>query len=88
MARLIHWVSVLAALTAGVTLAPNPTLASDGPLRHAIRSAGCLAAAVKEVDRHSHVVVYEARCGGSASRVLTLSCSRDACRIEQPSDDE
>jgi hypothetical protein len=62
---------------------PGPAaFASDGPLRHAIQAARCTAAQLTETARHGHVTIYEARCGGREPRMLQISCTRQACRVD------
>lgn len=60
----------------------SPAFASDGPLRHALQAARCTAAQLTETARHGHVTVYEARCGGREPRTLQISCTRQACRVD------
>lgn len=66
----------------------GPAKASDGPLQHALQAARCLAPSVRQVAKHSHVIVYEASCAAPTPRVLTFSCTRAACRSENPADDD
>lgn len=74
--------ATLTALSVG-----SAATASDAPLQHALRAARCLSSSVRQVAKHSHVVVYEASCSAPAARVMTFSCDRVSCRADEPEED-
>lgn len=57
--------------------------ASDAPLQHTLRAAGCLAPSLKQVGQHGDRIVYEANCSGTSHRVLTVTCDGRRCRIDE-----
>ena len=65
-----------------------PGKASDAPLQHALRAARCLPSSVKQVAKHSHVTVFEARCAAPVARVVRFSCDGASCRADEPEDNE
>ena len=77
----------LAALAVVFVSVTTPGRATDAPLQHALRSVGCAARAIIQVAKHTHVTVYEVRCGAPAARVLTFSCDHAICRVEKEDED-
>ena len=60
-----------------------PGHGADAGLQQALRQAGCAAPTTKQVLSQQDVAVFEANCFGTSHRVLTVTCVRDACRVDE-----
>lgn len=58
--------------------------ASDAPLQHALKDAGCVLPAIRQVWQRGELTAFEANCGATSHRVLTVICDKRACRVDDP----
>ena len=70
---------------AGLVAGLSPAQASDAELQRALRQAGCGSPAIRQVLQRSDLTVFEANCFRSSHRILTVTCTRARCRVEEES---
>lgn len=61
--------------------------ASDAELQAALRKAKCGSPTVKQKYQQGDVTVFEANCFRSSHRVITVTCVKSLCHVEEPEAD-
>lgn len=77
----------LAAVSGGflavLLVATLPLRANDAELQNTLRLAGCLMPKIKLLWDQGAINVYEANCAATSHRIVTVTCSRGQCRVDE-----
>ena len=60
-----------------------PLRATDAELQNTLRLAGCLMPKIKLLWDQGAINVYEANCAATSHRIVTVTCSRGQCRVDE-----
>lgn len=82
--RAVLALAVLAQGLVGAQPGDGAARASDAPLQHALKEAGCISPALKQVWQRGDVTAFEANCAATSHRVLTVVCDKRICRVDDP----
>ena len=58
--------------------------ATDAELQAALQRAACGSPKIKQLFQRGDLVAYEANCFGSSHRVVTVTCTRSICHVDEP----
>ena len=61
-----------------------PVGATDAELQAALRGANCGSPTIKEVLQRGDFTVFEANCSRTSHRVLTVTCGKSGCHVDEP----
>lgn len=59
--------------------------ATDAELQNALQKSGCRTPSIKQLFQRGDTSVFEANCSQSSHRVITVTCTKQVCRVEEPS---
>ena len=59
--------------------------ATDAELQTALQKSGCRTPSIKQLLQRGDMIVFEANCSQSSHRVVTVTCTKQVCRVEEPS---
>ena len=60
-----------------------PLGATDAEVQNTLRLAGCLMPKIKLLWDQGAINVYEANCAATSHRIVTVTCSRGQCRVDE-----
>ncbi len=66
----------------------GPVQASDAELQAALQRADCGSPTIKQLFQRGDIIAYEANCFGSSHRVVTVTCTKTICHVDEPAQDE
>ena len=58
--------------------------ATDAELQAALQRASCGSPRIKQLFKRGDLIAYEANCFGSSHRVVTVTCTKTVCHVDEP----
>ena len=62
--------------------------ATDAELQAALKGARCGSPTIKQIFQQRDLFAYEANCFGSSHRVLTVTCVKNICDVDEPAGED
>ena len=82
--RVVLALAVLAQGLIGARPEDRAARASDAPLQHALKEAGCISPVLKQVWQRGDLTAFKANCAATSHRVLIVICDKRACNVGSP----
>ena len=57
--------------------------ATDAELQNALQRSGCRTPSIKQLYHRGEVSVFEANCSQTSHRVVTVTCTKQICRVDE-----
>ena len=65
-------------------LAVQGARATDAELQSALQRSGCKIPSIKQLMQRGDVTVFEANCSQTSHRVITVTCTKRICQVDEP----